>query len=314
MNIGIIGFGSIGARHYENLKKHNANVVVLTKRNDLSGINCVSTWEDLAAVGQCTAIFVTNETAKHLETINKCLELKPKAIFIEKPLSHNAINIEELLEKINGSRISVWVGYNFHFFPPFLRIKDIIASGLLGKIYYLRASVGQDLSEWRVRDYHLGYSSKKDQGGGVMLDLVHDINYPAWLLETKLKVVSCVVRQVSDLGIEVEDCADSTFECDSGAIVSVHQDYFRVPYKRSLEVDGSFGSLSWDTDSNKITVLGKGKNTLLSEEIQVERNEMYEKEIDFFINSIRDNKNFSNLEEAVQDIKLITDLKKYANK
>lgn len=314
MKIGIIGFGSIGSRHYQNLKKFEEKVIVFTKRRDLDDIKSVSTWDDFKAEGPYTAILVTNETVKHLETISRCLELNPKAIFVEKPVSHNIDDIDKLAEKIKKSGISFWVGYNLHFFKPLIRIKEIINSGMLGKIHYLRVSVGQDLSEWRTRDYHLCYSSKKDQGGGVMLDLVHDINYPAWLLEAKLKVVNCMMKRISNLEIEVEDCVDSVFDTDSGTIVSVHQDYLRVPYKRSLEMEGSLSSLSWDTDSNMIKVFGKDKSILVSEEIVLERNEMYEKEIEFFIDSIKKNKFFSNLDEAIDDIKLVTELKKYANK
>lgn len=312
MRIGIIGFGSIGNRHYQNLRKFGEEAVVLTKRRDVSDINSAATWEDFKAAGPYSAIFVTNETAKHLETINRALELNPKALFVEKPITHNFDGLDELIEKIKQSGVSFWVGYNLHFFPPLIRVKEIIDSGQLGKIHYLRAAVGQDLSEWRPRDYHLCYSSKADQGGGVMLDLVHDINYPAWLLGEKLKAEACVMKRISNLGIEVEDCVDSIFSTDSGALVSVHQDYLRVPYKRSLEAEGNLASLSWDTDANLIRVFGKDKTRLISEEISIERNQMYEKEIEFFLESIKKNNFFSNLDEAARDIKLIIELKKYA--
>ncbi|MCK5211118.1 Gfo/Idh/MocA family oxidoreductase, partial [Candidatus Parcubacteria bacterium] len=89
MKIGIIGFGSIGNRHYQNLKKYNFDIKILTKRKDISLKNIVSSWDDFSADADFDIIFVTNETAKHFETIKKCIKLKPKAIFIEKPLSHN---------------------------------------------------------------------------------------------------------------------------------------------------------------------------------------------------------------------------------
>ncbi|OGH69524.1 MAG: hypothetical protein A3C90_00190 [Candidatus Magasanikbacteria bacterium RIFCSPHIGHO2_02_FULL_51_14] len=313
MKIGIIGFGSIGKRHWENLRPHGADIVVLTKRADVDAVATVSAWEDFVKRGPYDAIFITNETAKHEETISRCIELAPKAIFVEKPLWHKSAGLEELSAQLKDRSISVWVGYNFQFFAPFLRIKEVVRSGILGDIYYVRASVGQDLSEWRARDYRLCYSSQKEGGGGVMLDLVHDINYPAWLLGEKLRAEACVMRRVSDLGIDVEDCVESIFSAGSGTIVSVHQDYVRVPYKRSLEIVGSEASVCWDTDTQTVVVSNRKKEALISEKIVVDRNEMYKKEIEFFLEALRGNIYFSNVDEAIRDVRLIEALKAYAN-
>ena len=200
MKIGIIGFGSIGKRHYENLLRHTKNIVVLSKRNDINLPHQVENWRDFKKAGPYGGIIIANETAKHISSIKKCLILKPKALFIEKPLSHNLKGLNSLERLLRKSRISVFVGYCFHFFGPFLRIKKIIKSDKLGRIYYVRASVGQDLKEWRLgRDYRKIYSAKKKMGGGVMLDLVHDINYPAWLLDDVLAPKRALVRKISDL-------------------------------------------------------------------------------------------------------------------
>ena len=72
---------------------------------------------------------------------------------IEKPLSHSTDELAKLAKKLKERQISSWVAYNFHFFEPFLRIKEILKDKILGNIYYLRVSVGQDLLQWRERDY-----------------------------------------------------------------------------------------------------------------------------------------------------------------
>lgn len=314
MKIGIIGFGSIGERHWKNLQSHEADIVVLTKRTDIDDVTRVAAWEDFAKHGPYDAIFITNETAKHVESIERCIGLKPRALFVEKPVSCTSAGLEAIARKLREHSISVWVGYNFHFFEPFLRIKEIVQNGVLGKIYYVRVSVGQDLSAWRARDYRLCYSSQKGGGGGVMLDLVHDINYPAWLLGKPLRAEACVMRRVSDLGIDVEDCVESVFSAGSGTIVSVHQDYVRIPYKRSLDIVGSEASICWDTDTQMVVVLNRTKDALLSEKFVVDRNDMYKKEIDFFLAALGDNSYFSNIDEAIRDVELVETLKAYATR
>lgn len=314
MKIGIIGFGSIGKRHFENINSQpNVSIVVFSQRTDLGDIESFSRWEDFAAKGPFDALFITNETAKHVGTIERCLKLNPKAFLIEKPLSHSTEKLTEIARDLKQKQISAWVAYNFHFFEPFLRIKKILHEKVLGKIYYLRVSVGQDLSKWRARDYSKCYSSSKAGGGGVMLDLVHEINYPAWLLGEKLIAMTCYLNKISNLNIDTEDCAESVLTSESGVIVSIHQDYVRTPYGRFLEIAGERGTLTWDSDDNTIKV--KDNNGIvLSEKIESERNSMYKGEIDFFIDSVEKGVYFSNIDEAIQDIKLIEKLKQYASR
>ena len=310
MKIGLIGFGSIGKRHYENLLKHTKNIVVFSHRKDLKKIKRVNNWRAYEAAGPYDIIFITNETYKHIETIKKCLRLKPKAIFVEKPLSHNLNGLARLAAEVKKKKISLYVGYNFHFFPPYIYIKNLIDAGSLGQIYYLRASVGQDLRQWRARDYRLNYSAKRRQGGGVLLDLVHDINYPAWVLGEKLVPQAAVVRKLSNLAIDTEDCAESLFMTKNKTIVSVHQDYLRIPLRTSIEIIGSKGSLLWDSISQ--TVVVQSKRGEQRKKIATQRNDMFVSEIKFFLGKVRSGKFFTNLPEAIADMNIISNLKKYA--
>lgn len=295
LKIGLIGFGSIGQRHYKNLSKYARNVIVFSKRDDVDLPHQVKNWPDFKKAGPYGGIIIANETSKHINTLKKCLGLKPKAIFVEKPLSHNSKGLKALKRLLPKNRISVFVGYCFHFFRPFIKIKKIIKSGKLGRIYYIRVSVGQDLREWRPgRDYRKIYSAKKNLGGGVVLDLVHDINYPAWLLDDVLIPQQSYVRKLSNLKIDTEDFAESLFAGKkTGAVVSVHQDYLRIPGRRYLEIVGSRGSLVWSSSDRE------------------NRNLMHQREIKFFMDKIRSGGYFSNMGEAIRDVQNIEYLKKY---
>lgn len=308
MKIGIIGFGSIGKRHYTNLQKYNADIVILTKRKDTRA-NTAARWNEFIKKGPYDIFFITNETFKHIPTLKKCLKENPKAIFMEKPLSHNTKELRQISRIIKQKKVSVWVGYNFHFFKPFIKIKKLIADHALGKIYYVRASIGQDLRTWRPRDYRENYSAKKQQGGGVVLDLVHDINYPAWLLGEKLVPQSAIVRKLSQLEIDTEDCAETILMSTSGVIVTVHQDYLRVPRKQSIEISGEAGTIEWDSIYNTIQIETATKTR--KEVVESERNEMFVDELKFFMNSVKQGKFFTNIDEAIHDMDIISYVKKY---
>lgn len=313
MKIGLIGFGSIGQRHYANLLRYSRQIVVFSKRSDLETSQVVGDWETFKEKGPYDVIFITNETFKHIPTLNKCFALKPRAIFMEKPLSHDTKGLATVSRLIRQQRVSLWVGYNFHFFKPFLYIKKVLESGALGKLYYVRASIGQDLRTWRKRDYRHNYSNSRHQGGGVVLDLVHDINYPAWLLGDTLIPAAAVVRKLSQLKIDTEDCAETVLlGKKSGVVVTVHQDYLRVPRKQAIEISGSSGSLEWDSISNTISIHTTTKvahHTIISE-----RNEMFVSELKFFIDQVQKKKFFTNIDEAIHDMNIISYVKKYGQK
>lgn len=310
MKIGVIGFGSIGARHYRNLLPYSKDIVVLSQRRDLAGIDVVRRWRQFEARAPFDVICITNETAKHLATLRRCLPLRPRAVFLEKPLSHNTAGISVLPSLLKKEKISLWVGYNFHFFPPYLAIKRLLDAKKLGRLYYLRASVGQDLRVWRLgRDYRLIYSARKRRGGGVLLDLVHDINYPAWLLGEPLIFKSAMVRKLSRLKVDTEDCADSLFMTRSGVVVSVHQDYLRIPLKTSVEIVGSRGSLTWDSHSGSMEL--ETAQRRIRRKVPSERNEMFKAELAFFFRSVRKRKWFSNVGEAIRDMELIAEIKRH---
>lgn len=310
MRIGLIGFGSIGRRHYENIKKYTKNIVILSSRKDLKNMPIVHNWQNFTDLGTYEAIFIFNEPFKHVSTIKKCISINPQAIFVEKPLSHNSKDLLALSKILKKKNISLFVGYNFHFLKSLQEIRKIIQSKKLGKIYYMRVSVGQDLREWRSRDYRLNYAAKKERGGGVMLDLVHEINYAGWLLGELLISKTSVIKKISNLEIDTEDCADSIFISKKGTIVSVHQDYLRIPLKRSLDIVGEKGSLEWDHSSNIMKVQFKEKT--IKKKLVSKRNEMFSEELKFFFSSVKKKKFFTNIEEAIRDITNVEYLKKHA--
>lgn len=312
MKVGLIGFGSAGRRHYDNLQEFTSDIIVLSKRRSIKVSHKVHSWSSFKKLGPFDVIFITNETCKHLKTVKQCMKLKPRAIFVEKPLSHSSRGLVELQKIVTRDKINLWVGYNRHFYRPLMQIRKYIAEHKIGKIYYLRIFIGQNLREWRQRDYRLSYSSKKEQGGGVVLDLIHEINYAGWLLGEELAFKNGIVRKLSDLEINTEDCADSLLISKSGTVVSVHQDYLCVPLRWSVEAVGSKGTIYWDRRERKITIQYADKTEL--EWVPTEYNEMFKDELKSFFNLLLDNKFFTNIEEAVKDIVVVEKIKKYGKK
>ena len=147
-------------------------------------------------------ILVCSETHKHYRHI-KLIEknFKNKIVLVEKPLFHKFIDL-------NFKNNKFYVGYNLRFHPVIKFLKDKIK---LKKIFSLSIICNSYLPNWRKNiDYFKSYSSFKKKGGGVLLDLSHEIDYLQWLFGNVDTIDSKKIKKISNLRISSEDFAHIT--------------------------------------------------------------------------------------------------------
>ena len=311
MNIGIIGFGSIGERHMLNIQElyPQMKIDILTKRKDIKDSKniCILSSASEFYKKQHDIYFITNETHKHADTILRCLQNRPRGIFIEKPLSNTLKGMEIIKKEVRRQKTNFFVAYCLQFFTPLIFLKKLIQKEEIGDVFFIRVSAGKDLRTWRSGDYKKHYSSDRQKGGGVILDLIHEINYPAWLLNEKIRLAKGLTTKISHLQLKCEDITEGIFLSKSGKIISIHQDYLQVPGRRYCEILGTKGTLIWDkmlirnSVENEIKIHTAKKSKVIK--IKAGGNDMYQKELQFFIQKVRKNKGYSNLDEAMQDMK-----------
>ena len=100
----IVGYGSIGKRHFKNIYgRPNTRIVILTKQNNLhklekNGVIVTHSISD-ALEYKPDIGFVTNETSLHIETAIK-LANSGMHLFLEKPLSHSMKSVNKLTKII----------------------------------------------------------------------------------------------------------------------------------------------------------------------------------------------------------------------
>lgn len=318
LTIGVIGLGSIGECHLRNLQElyPNALITVLTKRKSWSfaakNTRLVQS-EKVFFTLKHDVYIVTNETHKHAKTILRCLSTHPKGIFVEKPLSHSLADLKKIKEQVQKQKTVFVVGYNLQFFKPLLKLKQLLQQKVVGEVSYMRVSVGQDLRAWRKTDYRTSYSSDPKRGGGVVLDLIHDLNYPSWLLEDELQFIAGVSGHISHLDIASEDVADGMFLSRGGVLVSVHQDYLQVPGKRSCEIVGEKGTIVWEwilsgpvRCSIEVRTRGKVQKRVLQEK---DKNAMYKDELKSFMKHTAATDAYTNIASALKDMHNATALR-----
>jgi predicted dehydrogenase len=88
-----------------------------------------------------------------------------KHVLVEKPLTGNENELKRLQSLARERSVTIYVAYNHRFEPNFIRMRDLISSGRLGRIYRCRIFYGNGTARL-VRD-----SLWRDQGAGVLDDL-----------------------------------------------------------------------------------------------------------------------------------------------
>lgn len=289
MKVLIIGFGSIGKRHYEVLLKFPTICKInLVTRQNIENVVCFNSLEVVENITQYDYFVIASETNKHFEQL-KFLEesVKNKLIFCEKPLFESKKDFE-----IKNNKL--FIGYVLRFHPLLEKLKEMIKEE---KILLVNAKCGQYLPSWRPNiDYKNCYSAKKDEGGGVLLDLSHEIDYVQWLCGQINEMKSYQVR-ISDLEIDSDDLTMLIGKTYRNILVNISIDYISKITHRKLLVETLEHSYELDFISNKL--IKKDKNGV--EETysfsNLERNYMFEKmHLDIF----NQQKNVCTFKEALE--------------
>jgi predicted dehydrogenase len=289
----IVNLGGIGRRHLANFRclAPHADITVWRRRpTDLAipeGADAVVfSLEDALARAPEVAVLAGPATT-HVAA-GLALARAGCALFIEKPLSHALDGVEELLSLCRVRRLPLMVGYNLRFHPSLRIVRNAVTEGGIGRVLAIRAEVGQYLPDWRPgSDYRASVSARSDLGGGVALELSHELDYVRWICGP-VATVSAEAGKLSDLDLDVEDTMEIILRFSSGALGSVHLDMTqRVPV-RQCRVVGTKGSVTWDGLSGeaRLYCAEAGQWSTLYPAGDFDRNQMYVDEMAAFLDAV----------------------------
>ncbi len=257
-NIGIIGLGSIGQRHLRLAKELRPKLNIIAVRSGMGKkveeeklLNAVVHSLDEAIDYGIEASIIATPAVYH---IKQAIELMERGIhvLIEKPLSHSLNNINELLKAQKKSKAVGLVGYCLRYNLGALKFNEMLINKKIGQILHVQVDCGSYLPEWRKgQDYRQSVSAKSDLGGGVLLELSHELDY-IQLFFGEMKSVFADIQNSGTLDIDVEDSVDMIFESEKGYFVSVHLDFNSRITRRECIARCSNGDLIWDVAANKV--------------------------------------------------------------
>jgi len=307
----VIGCGSIGKRHIGNLHALEAReILAFDAREDRRcevqskfDIQVVKSLEDAWEQNPNVAL-ITTPTSMHIPLAREAAQ-HGCHLFVEKPLSDSPREVDRLLDIVSERSLVTLVGCNIRFHPGLKQVKKLLDEGAIGRVCSARVDVGQYLPEWHPwEDYRLGYSARRELGGGVILDAIHEIDYIKWMLG-EVEAVACFAGKLSQLEIDTEDTASILLRFANGAIAEVHMDYVQRSYTRRCEIIGDEGTIYWDysTGETRRYCAGTRSREVFSNPVSWQPNQMYLDEMRHFLRCLAgEEKTVNSIHDALRTL------------
>jgi predicted dehydrogenase len=284
MNVLIIGIGSIALKHIDAIRKVTVNAVIYAFRSKPNA-NIHQEVINIYDLDSCNVSFdfaiISNPTYLHFQFIEILLK-KRINIFIEKPPVNTLCNYNKLLKYSLEYKVINYVACNLRFHPCLQFLKKEMKTNTR-RINEINVYCGSFLPDWRpMQDFKETYSAISEMGGGVHLDLYHELDYITWIFGIP-NASHSTLRKVSTLKIDSIDYANYLLEYDSFA-ANIVLNYYRKDPKRIIEI--IFEDETWTIDliKNKIT----GKDEFIIFEISnFSILNTYNDQMQYFIDHIR---------------------------
>lgn len=265
----IIGFGSIGQRHARLLSELGCQVAVVSRRS-IDFNHCYSDLVQALDKWKPDTIVVANRTNEHYQTLSSLAKYGFQGrVLVEKPLFDNVLELPT-----HTFSLAV-VAYNLRCHPLLRKLRSLLVSEQLitANIY-----VGSYLPDWRPNtDYRQSYSAKKSQGGGVLRDLSHELDYALWFFGPWQRLTA-LGGHLSSLTIDSDDAYSLLMQTARCPLVSIHMNYLDRVTRREIVINTHQYTIHADLIKNKLSING------IEEDFKVARDGTYRAEHQAMLN------------------------------
>lgn len=312
--ITVIGLGSIGKRHIKNVKKLFPTCRLIgvssSGRTLTSNVELDLTLNSIKELRnyEVNEAIVASPASFHYQHVNELQKQKVNKIFVEKPIgsSLKCINLFE-----NFAPPHLYIGYCLRYLPSLIKLKSIISKLALQDILHIYVRCGEHLSGWRSdKNYKGSVSANAHLGGGVLLELSHELDYLQWIFGD-LTVEASRVVNTGQLEIDVEDLAQAYLISEGGVRISLHLDFLSPVAERTIELVHKEKIIKWIYGTGEIIEISNSGELELFVDKENAKDEMYISMLkEFFAGTKSDSMvgKFS----ALQTLKLVQEIKQHA--
>lgn len=327
VRVGIIGCGKITERaSIPNLINYQDKCelvclcdIVKTKAQNLAekfslgNVEIITDWKELIKRADLDAVFVNTPNYLHAQMAIGAAEHK-RHILVEKPITISIKAADNMIGAARRNKVLLMVEQSHRFDPVHRAAKQVLDSGILGKIHNIRARIGHAGPEyWSERKGHWFYDKKKS-GGGCLVDIgVHIADLVRWFKSKKVVEVFAHI-QTLEKNIPVEDNATVLLKFADGTKGEFECSWTTRPYEVLTSVYGEQGKMITSLGSKQPIVVtlaktGKGEdpNCMLKEEYpSIGPGNAWENAVHYFIDCVnKGEKPFVSGEEGRDTFKVI---------
>ena len=216
-NWGILGPGGIARAFAADLQSLAGHSVAAVGSRTLSnaeefvstfGGKAYGSYEELVADESVDAIYVATPHPAHKENVVLALNAG-KPVLCEKPLAVNAQEAQEMVAAAAANKVALMEAMWSRFLPHYAQVREIVASGILGKILTVHADHGQ-----RLADQNIPRLVDPLLAGGALLDLgIYPVSFAHMILSNPTKITASGV--LTDRGVDGQ--TSMIFDYSSGA-------------------------------------------------------------------------------------------------
>ena len=222
---------------------------------NLTGLTNWSTDVDAALANpDYTVYFDAQTTDRRVPAVQKAIAAG-KDIYIEKPTATTADEAYELYALARAAGVKNGVVQDKLWLPGLMKLKTLIDKGFFGQILSVRGEFGYWVFEGDVAPpQRPSWNYRKEDGGGIIIDMLCHWRYVLDNLYGEVKAVSCLGathlperldEQGKPYACTADDAAYATFELEGGVIAHFNSSW-TVRVRRddllTMQVDGTLGS------------------------------------------------------------------------
>jgi predicted dehydrogenase len=258
MRVLVIGSGSIGRRHHDNLQTLGASSRLVSWRAEgLGGA--------LAAMTDAEAVVIATATDIRLRLI-QAAAARGMPMYIEKPLAFRPEEVEAIAEVAAPVAQRSLLGLMLRYHPAV----RALAGMDLSDTFQFALTIGHDVTQWRQNWRFSESYAAKGEGGGVLLDLCHELDLAACLFP------GLEVTQVESLGHPAFPGVDFASRISlrrQGLVGDVSMDYLTPLLHRRTTLRGTDRMHDFDFAAQVYRVTEPSGPRLL--DLPLERNAMF---------------------------------------
>ncbi|MGM0366653.1 MAG: Gfo/Idh/MocA family protein [Actinomycetota bacterium] len=305
VNIAIVGAGFIGKIHSDSYKQiDDANVVAVVdkvkdKGRELSSQHGAAYYsdidecllkEDVDNVDICVPTFL------HAELTTKAADAG-KNVFCEKPMALSLDEADRMIEAVEANNVEGMVGHVIRFWPEYIKAKEVIQSGQLGKPLYGYCQRLAVTPDWHQDNWGM----EERYSGGAAVDLhIHDLDYLIWLFGRPKLVSAQGVYNPENIEHGGLVHIVTNMEFGSGVAASAEGGWaFKgaFPFTMVFRILCTEGTIEWvfragknieqRVQAAKVTVYRPDGST---EELEVDKTDAYQLECGYFVDCTHNQK------------------------